>query len=393
LHGLLVRFNRLLNHPSSRSYFYLADGEPRPVGTRLKNPDYAATLELLARQGVDAFYEGPLAGAISSAVSADVVLPGQLSRADMSSYQAVIRAPQCGEYYAYRVCTTPPPSSGATVLQILGILQALPQPQPSPGSVAWIHRFAEASRLAFADRDTYIADPDFVVVPAQAMTAKSYLQQRAQLIDLQRAAKTVAPGQPAKPVTRLISTSPEQASTSHLSIIDADGNAVSMTTSIQMAFGSGIMVGGFLLNNQLTDFSFVPRDGDQQLIANRVQAGKRPRSSMSPTIVFKDGVPVMLIGSPGGSRIIDYVARVLAYTLAGGVDIAEAIASPNIADMNRDLELERGRFSNEVIAQLQAMGHQVKEVDLNSGLHGIYVDKNGLHGGVDPRREGVALAQ
>jgi gamma-glutamyltranspeptidase/glutathione hydrolase len=178
-----------------------------------------------------------------------------------------------------------------------------------------------------------------------------------------------------------------------LSIIDADGNAVSMTTSIQMAFGSGIMVGGFLLNNQLTDFSFVPRDGDQQLIANRVQAGKRPRSSMSPTIVFKDGVPVMLIGSPGGSRIIDYVARVLAYTLAGGVDIAEAIASPNIADMNRDLELERGRFSNEVIAQLQAMGHQVKEVDLNSGLHGIYVDKNGLHGGVDPRREGVALAQ
>jgi gamma-glutamyltranspeptidase/glutathione hydrolase len=393
LYGLLARFNKLLDHPSSRAYFYLENGEPKPVGTLLKNPDYAESLELLASKGASAFYEGSLSKRIAVGVSDDSVKPGSLTAADMKRYQAVIRMPLCSDYRGYRVCTTPPPSSGATVLQILGTLEQLPQPAPQPGSVGWIHRFAEASRLSFADRDTYIADPDFVEVPAQAMISPAYLKQRSQLINLKQASAKALPGQPDIKVARVQSASPEYPSTSHLSIIDAEGNAVSMTSSIQMAFGSGIMVGGFLLNNQLTDFSFVPKDGDQKLIANRIQAGKRPRSSMSPTIVLKDGRPVLLIGSPGGSRIIDYVARVIAYCLEGEEGIAQAIASPNIVDMNRRLELEKGGFSPQTIEQLRAMGHVVAEVDLNSGLHGITVDKNGFTGGADPRREGVALGQ
>ncbi len=393
LYALLNRFKQLLNHPTSRAYFYLHNGEPKAVNTLLKNPQYAMTLERLANQGGDSFYQGALAEAISRAVQEDPVHPGKLSVADIAGYQSLVRLPLCGQYRQYRVCTTPPPSSGATVLQILAILEQLPAPSPEPASSDWIHRFAEASKLAFADRDTYIADPAFVTVPAQAMIERDYLQQRAHLINLNKASGKALPGQPDSRLVREQVNSPEFPSTTHLSIIDAAGNAVSMTSSVQMAFGSGIMVGGFLLNNQLTDFSFVPRDGDQQLIANRIQAGKRPRSSMSPTMVFKEGKPVMLIGSPGGSRIIDYVARVIAYTLGADMDIAEAIASPNVADMNRKLELEKQRFPAGVIKQLQAMGHTVVEVDLNSGLHGIRIGKDGLTGAADPRREGVAAGQ
>lgn len=393
LYGLLARFNKLMAHPTSRDYFYQRDGSPKPVGSLLKNPAYAQTLELLASQGEGAFYQGKLAEAISGAVQGDKVLPGKLSSKDIASYQALVRLPLCADYRQYRVCTTPPPSSGATVLQILGTLEQLPAPHPQMGSVDWIHRFAEASRLSFADRDHYIADPDFVEVPVPLMIAPAYLKQRASLIDLKRAAADVEPGQPDARLTRLDVGSPEFPSTSHLSIVDAEGNAVSMTSSVQMAFGSGIMVGGFLLNNQLTDFSFVPKGDDRQWIANRIQPGKRPRSSMSPTIVFKGDRPVMLIGSPGGSRIIDYVARVIAYHLAGDIDIAEAIALPNIVHMNRRLELEAGGFPEAVIEQLEDMGHEVVETSLNSGLHGISVDSKGLTGGADPRREGVAEGQ
>ena len=393
LYALLERFNQLLKHPSSRSYFYLPDGKPRPIGTLIKNPQLADTLELLAKEGGEAFYRGKLAATIASAVHDDSVLPGKLTVDDIERYQAMTREPVCANFRVYRICTTPPPSSGATVLQILGILEQLPKPLPAAATTGWIHRFAEASKLSFADRDTYIADPAFIDVPIAAMLAPDYLAKRAQLINPERAATDVLPGQPLPALARLMATSPEHPSTSHLSIVDSAGNAVSMTTSIQMAFGSGIMVGGFLLNNQMTDFSFVPRNADQELIANRIEPGKRPRSSMSPTMVFRDGKPILLIGSPGGSRIIDFVARVLLYNLEDNMDIAEAIASPNIVDMNRQLELEAGGFPAPVIEQLKSMGHEVVETELNSGLHGIRIEDDSLVGGADPRREGVALGQ
>ena len=393
LNALLTRFNRLLQHPSSRQYFYQKNGQAKAVGTLLKNPDYANSLALIAKQPIKAFYQGSLAKSIVKAVQDDSVRAGKLTLTDIKNYQSVLRKPLCGQYSGYKVCSTPPPSSGAAVLQILGILDQLPKPMPEPGTVEWVHRFAEASKLAFADRDTYIADPDFVNVPTEAMIEPGYLKQRAALINLQKASTAAQPGKPDKTVARLLARSPEFPSTTHLSIVDAKGNAVSMTSSVQMAFGSGVMVGGFLLNNQLTDFSFVPEDGQQQLIANRVQAGKRPRSSMSPTIIFKDNKPVMLIGSPGGSRIIDYVARVIAYTIDSDMDIAEAIASPNVVHMNRKLELEEQGFDPKAVTALKKMGHEALENSNNSGLHGIWIDDDGLTGGADPRREGTAAGR
>lgn len=393
LHGLLKRYNKLLNHPSSRDYFYLANGQAKPIGHVLTNPAYAHSLRLLAQEGSTVFYQGELAQTIVNAVSQDPIAKGKLSLTDMHAYRAVVRLPLCAPYLDHMVCTTPPPSSGATILQILGMLEQLPAPRPSAGSVDWTHRFAEASKLAFADRDAYVADPAFVSVPSSALINPRYVAQRAQLIDLHRAGPSATPGQPQPQLSRVSAASPEYPSTSHLSIVDAQGNTVSMTSSVQMAFGSGILAGGFLLNNQLTDFSFVPVDGQQQLIANRIQASKRPRSSMSPTIVFKDGQPLLVIGSPGGSRIIDYVARVIAYTVDNGVDIADAIASPNIVHMNRKLELEAGEFSTATIQKLQALGHEVVEKTLNSGLHGIWLSSEGFTSGADPRREGVADGQ
>jgi len=258
-----------------------------------------------------------------------------------------------------------------------------------PASDAWAHRFAEASNLAFADRNTYIADPDFVPLPIPEMVAPSYLKQRAKQIT-KTAMPVAQPGRPSPDTSAYqMAPSPELPSTSHFSIIDATGNGVSMTTSIETAFGSRIMVGGFLLNNQLTDFSFQPADNGEN-IANRIQAGKRPRSSMSPTIVFEGKRPVLLLGSPGGSRIIDYTARVLAQRLFNGIDLADAIAGHHIIAMNKGiLELETG-VQPALKKALQARGHKIKERDQTSGLHGIWIDKNRLYGVADPRREGIA---
>jgi gamma-glutamyltranspeptidase/glutathione hydrolase len=267
--------------------------------------------------------------------------------------------------------------------------------QLTPQSTSFYHLFAEASRLAAADRDTYIADPDFVTVPVEGLIAPAYLAQRAKLIDANRTASKVKAGRPAWPQDKaahnyLTSQSPELISTSHISIVDAEGNAVSMTTSIETAFGSRLLVGGFLLNNQLTDFSFVPRAADGERIANRVEPGKRPRSSMAPIIVFRDDKPVLLLGSPGGARIIDYVAKTLAYTLGADMPLEKSIASPHIIDMGRGLELEEERVSATVKAELTELGHTVKEVPQTSGLNGIVIEQKLLHGSSDPRREGVA---
>ncbi|HEY3698097.1 MAG TPA: gamma-glutamyltransferase [Spongiibacteraceae bacterium] len=395
LFTLLNETPRLQESPSLRAYFFLADGSPKPAGTLLKNPAYAKTLKLIARDGEQAFYRGALAQDIVKAVQTNPNRKGALALDDLAAYKAIERTPLCMNYLEYKVCGAAPPSSGATsVFAILGILQHFPIAQRQPNSAAFAHLFAEASRLAFADRDTYVADPDFVAVPTEGLIAPAYLAERAQLINPHQAAATVQAGQPAWPKAAahqpyITSPSPERISTSHLSLVDRFGNALSMTTSVESAFGSRVLVDGFLLNNQLTDFSFVPRDTAGTRVANRIEPGKRPRSSMSPVIVFRDGKPVLLLGSPGGARIIDYVAKTLAYSLDNQISIAEAIASPHIVAMNRGVELEQGSSNEQLKPALEALGHVVKLMPQSSGLNGISIDGKKLTGSSDPRREGA----
>lgn len=394
LNTLISETPRLRESPTLRGYLFLPDGSPKPAGTLLNNPAYAKTLRLLARSGEEAFYNGPIARDIVAAVQANPNRPGKLALADIDNYRAREREPLCADYHTYRVCGPAPPSSGgSTVLAILGMLQAVGPAQREPDSLAFYHHFAEASRLAFADRDTYLGDPDFVAIPLAGLVAPDYLAARARLIDPAKAAVEVSPGQPTWPraaaVDYLRSASPELVSTSHISIVDSFGNALSMTTSVESAFGSRVMVDGFILNNQLTDFSFTPRDQAGRQVANRIQPGKRPRSSMAPMIVFKEGRPVLLLGSPGGARIIDYVAKTLVYILDDSLRMDAAIASPHIIAMGRGVELEQGRVGAGVDGGLEALGHLVKTQPQASGLNGIAIDERGLSGVSDPRREGT----
>lgn len=397
LYTLLEQMPRLAVNPAITRYFFLPDGKPKPVGTLLRNPDYGETLRLLAQEGEAAFYQGPIARDIVATVRDNPNRAGKLALTDLAEYRALERAPLCGYYRVYRVCGAAPPSAGgSTVLAILGVLQRFSPTKLDPADAGFYHLFAEASRLAFADRDTYLADPDFVEVPAAGLVDPVYLARRADLIDPAKAMATAVPGKPAWPkaaAARLQARSPELMSTSHLSIVDADGNAVSMTTSIETAFGSRLLVRGFLLNNQLTDFSFVPRGADGALIANRIQPGKRPRSSMAPVIVFRESRPVLVLGSPGGSRIVDYVAKTLVLTLDGRMTMAEAIASPHIIAMGQGVELERGRVAPPLRKRLEALGHRISETPQASGLGGIWLGRGELRGSADPRREGTAAGE
>lgn len=390
---------RLAVNPQISAYFFNPDGSPKTAGTLLRNPAYANTLRAIARGGDKAFYEGPLAAAIVDAVQRNPNRAGKLALTDLKRYRAIEREPLCSSFREYAVCGMPPPSSGGTtVLAILGLLERFPAAQLAPASTDFYHLFSEASRLAFADRDTYLADPDFVAVPTRGLIHPGYLAQRSQLLDPAQALRAVGPGQPQWPAKAAAihyrqAQSPERTSTSHISIVDADGNALTMTTSIEGAFGSRLMVGGFLLNNQLTDFSFAAQGGNGKLVANRIEPGKRPRSSMAPTIVFRAGQPMLLTGSPGGARIIDYVARTLMYTLNSGMPIDQAVASPHIVNVGQMLELERGRFDEAQKQALRARGHQPVEIDQTSGLNVIEIGTDGfaekLRGANDPRREGT----
>jgi gamma-glutamyltranspeptidase/glutathione hydrolase len=392
LHTLLKEMPKVAVNPAISSYFFNADGKPKAVGNLLQNPAYAATLRKLAQDGSKAFYHGDMAKDMVAAVANDPNRAGSLSLSDLASYHAIQRPAVCAPYRQYQICGAPPPSSGGTtVLAILGMIEAIERQRGALRGVDFIHTFIEASRLAFADRNRYIADPDFVTVPTAGLVERYYLKSRAALIKPNRRLANVVAGKPVGAPAVVDSSSPELPSTSHFSIVDADGNVLSMTTSIETAFGSRVFVGGFLLNNQLSDFSFSPQEKDGSKIANRIQAGKRPRSSMSPIIVFKDGSPVLAIGSPGGARIIDYVAGSLYRVLGQGEAIDTAIASGHIIAMGDLVELEAGRFDRDVIKQLQKRGHPVKESDQTSGLHGILIKESGLEGAADPRREGQAL--
>ncbi|MFY0475283.1 gamma-glutamyltransferase [Achromobacter marplatensis] len=391
LHALLAGNKALPQQTAAAAYFYAPDGTPWPVGHVLKNPQFAATLRAVAGRGADAFYQGDIARDIVAAVRGHAT-PGDLSLADLANYRAKTRDPVCGAYRGYQLCGMAPPSSGPiAVLQMLGELEQFPMASYAPGSVEAVHYFSEAGRLAFADRDFYVADPDFARVPVRALLDPAYLRARGALIQPDRSMKVALPGDPEG---KLLSLGRDNAlelpSTSHLVAVDAQGNALSMTTTIESEFGSKIFVRGFLLNNEMTDFSSSFQDPEGRLVANRIEPGKRPRSSMAPIIVLRDGKPVMLVGSPGGSAIINYVAKTIVGVLDWGLDIQAAIALPNMGSRNKETELEKGTPLEALAPALERMGHPVRITEFPSGIHGIVIDAGGLQGGADPRREGLA---
>ena len=395
----------LQKDPVARAYFFQPNGEPVAVGSTLRNPQLAAVLRRIATEGSGAFYTGEVAQAIVDKVQKHPGNPGKLALADLAAYQPKKRAPICHDYRArardYRICGFPPPSSGALAIgQILGILadtnaDTLPLVDGLPAA-DWLHLYTEASRLAFADRGQYLGDPDFVQPPGgswMSLLDPAYLRSRAALIGNQ-SMKTAQPGTPGQRTSRY-APSPEQVEhgTSHISIVDAYGNAIAMTTTIEDQFGARQMVRGFMLNNELTDFSFAPADAQGRPIANRVQPGKRPRSSMAPTLVFDKatGQLVMSGGSPGGALIIHYTAKTLYGVLNWGLNAQQAIDLPNFGSTNGPTLLEQRRFPAPVVQALQARGHEVREQDMTSGLQAIVRTPTGWFGGADPRREGIVL--
>ena len=384
------------NSPRARALYFDADGEPLQPGATLKNPALAATLRQIADGGPEAFYEGAIAKEIVKTVNAAAPrLKGRMTLADLRHYKAKHREPICGQYRDYTVCGMPPPSSGgSTVLQTLKLIERFPMRKTKPGSAQMVHLVTEAERLAFADRNAYIGDPDFVAVPLKAMFEPAYLAARSALIDPERSMGVAPAGAPPQSPTRAAVATPEIPSTSHFCIVDAKGDALSMTTTVETAFGSNLIAGGFILNNQLTDFSFLPQK-DGLPVANAVAAGKRPRSSMAPTIVFdtKTGKPVALVGSPGGARIIGYVAQSLVGFIDQRLDMQRAISQAHFLTLNGPLELEEDTELADKAAVFEAMGDEVKVAPMTSGLQGIVFTKRGLEGAADPRREGVALGE
>lgn len=400
LHGLLAKERQLAGDAAARAYFYRPDGSPWPVGHFLKNPALAKVLRQLAEEGPDAFYTGHLARDMVARVRGHASNPGLLEESDLSGYWAVTREPVCLRYHGDRVCGFPPPSSGGyAVGQILGVVgrKAIANYPPRPGgeiplpAPAAVHLFAEAGRLAFADRDAYIADPAFFKTPA-GLLDDSYLDTRARLVG-EQSLGTAKPGRlPGAPLAGIDATD-ERPATSHISIVDRQGQAVAMTTTIEAGFGARLMVHGFLLNNQLTDFSFSPTV-DGKPVPNRVEAGKRPRSSMSPTMVFApDGKLKAVLGSAGGPWIIHHVAKTLVGVLDWKLDLAEAIAMPNFGNRNGATEIEADFADPALVEELKRRGHGVAQSNVPSGLGGILRTSAGWVGVADPRREGVPVGQ
>lgn len=392
LAGLIERDSeRLARFPATAAYF-MPNGAPLQTGDMLRNPDYADTLRVLANKGADGFYTGPVAGDIVRTVTQAAGNPGVLSAIDLAIYAVHERDPVCVSYRAHDVCGMGPPSSGAlTVGQILGMLDHHDLATLGPQSAEAWRLIGDASRLAFADRGRYMADSDYVPMPTQGLVDAAYLMDRSNLLAGDDALPEVAPGTPE--FDHALNWADDEAielpSTSHISIVDQYGNVLSMTTTIENAFGSRLMVRGFLLNNELTDFSFRSHS-DGVPIANRIEPGKRPRSSMAPTIVMKDGAPVLAIGSPGGSRIIGYVATSIIAWLDWDMDVQQALGLPHAVNRFGTYDLEDGTMAANMQGDLEALGYEVNIRDLNSGLHAIAIG-DGLHGGADPRREGIAL--
>lgn len=375
----------------TRRFFREQIGTERPV---LRNPELAGTLRQLAEQGPGAFYQGAIAEDIVERVGNARWGKSDLTLEDLASYRPILRDAVCAPYRQWRLCGGAPPSSGGiTVLQMLGMLERFPLAEMAPDDPATLHLIAEASRLAFADRNHYIGDPDVIRVPVAELLDPHYLSERASLIDPSRAMSLARPGEPGvrAEITELDPlTEPRGQGTSHFSVVDSEGNLVALTSSNEAPFGSRMLARGMVLNNQLTDFTFDPRLGDGQH-PNAVGPGKRPRSSMSPFIVFDAaGEPLMVIGSRGGSRIIGYVLKTLIGVLDWQLDIQDAIALPNIVERGQGIELEENTALAERADALRKMGHEVRVVSMTSGLHGIERTEQGWRGGADPRLDGVA---
>lgn len=387
--------------PEMRRTYYGADGKALPVGTVLKSPEYAALLREIAKSGASAYYEGAPAERAIAAITQAPKAPAQVTQADFANYQAIEREAVCGAYRAYKVCGMGPPSSAATtLLATLKMLEGFDLAALGPQSPQAIHLIAEATALAYADRGHYLADPAYVRVPVQGLIDAQYLAERARLINPERAASHYPVGAPPMGEQSAFAphAGPQIPSTTHFVAVDEAGNAATWTASIQAPFGSFLMVDGYLLNNELTDFSFVP-EANGHPVANRAEAGKRPRSSMAPTLVFDgEGRLVLAVGSAGGSRIITHVLKTIIATVDWGMDVQQAISSPNFhKDNGGTLEIEAGSALEALRPALEAMGHTVALRPTVSGLQGVQIvyDAAGratLLGGADPRREGVALA-
>ena len=418
LYSALQGANAELRGPrGAGSYFYNADGTPKAIGTLLVNRDYADSLRLIAAGGADALLKGPIAADIIQKIQSHPTNPGIMELADFASYQAKKREVVCGNYRdRWRVCGIGMPSSGpTTVIETLGILQNFDVAALKPNTVESVHLVSEAYRLAYADRAIYMADPDFVCVPVAGLVDPNYLKQRATAISMSKSMGTPKAGNPAGCGKTLLAPELEnlERGTSHVSIVDAEGNGLSMTTTVESGFGSHQWVRGFVLNNQLTDFSFAPSNAQGVPIANRVEAGKRPRSSMAPMLVFDNetgGRLHAVVGSPGGSNIIQYVTKTLVGVLDWGLDIQSAINLGNFgAQISPTTSLEKGSSVKDLGPGLQALGHTVSVIDINSGIQGITrissrrFDGGGLGavvrplsgwaGGADPRREGTAAGR
>lgn len=406
LHVQVAGNPHLARDTQAHRFFFDAEGRALPVGHLLRNPALAAVLRAMAAHGSAAFTQGPVADDMVRRVR-DHAVPGRMTAADLAAYQPRQREPICTDWQArFRVCGFPPPSSGhLAVMQILGMLESAPAPPQAlvngvPGA-DWLHTYTEAARLAFADRALFVADPDFVAAPAgdwQSLLSDAYLRQRAALIGPQ-SIKVATAGSPVPLRTGFapMLDQPEHG-TSHISVVDGDGRAVAMTTTIEAFFGARVMSdggtglpGGFLLNNQMTDFAMQPVDAQGRPVANRIEPGKRPRSSMSPTLVFDkaSGQLLMTLGSPGGPVIIHFVAKTLLGALQWGLDAQRAIDLPNFGSLNGPTLLEKGWFPAATIEALRARGHVVTELELTSGLQAIQRTPTGWFGGADPRREGV----
>jgi gamma-glutamyltranspeptidase/glutathione hydrolase len=390
LHTLIVKDPFLLKNTNASRYFFDKDLNPLPIGYLLKNPELAKVLEEVSIHGVEKFYEGEIAKDITRAVNQHLT-PGGLNGDDLKQYQPVERKVVCGPYRSWKICGMAPPSSGGiTLISMLGILQNFPLSQLD--EIDYLHFLSEAGRLAYADRDRYIADPDFIDIPIDSLIDTKYTKERSHLISKTKSMTKAKPGIFNQLSVQLGSDSnSELPATSHISIVDKNGQAVTMTISVASAFGSRIMTNGFFLNNEMTDFSFIPKE-NQKLIANRVAPNKRPRSSMSPTFVFDDQQRlIMAIGSAGGPSIINYVAKTITGVLDRKLNIQEAIDYPNIGSRNQETELEKGTYVERYAEELQLKGHPLLIREMNSGTQGIWINGEGLWGGVDGRREGVAI--
>jgi gamma-glutamyltranspeptidase/glutathione hydrolase len=393
LNGLLSGETALKSDPRAAGYFYEADGKAKAVGTVLRNPAFAATLREIAAKGSAAFYEGPIAQDIVATVTGHATNPGDITLADLAGYSVEERASICGAYRVWRICGMGPPSSGAVaVQQMLGILETREMARLGPSAEA-AHWVSEAGRLAFADRALYLADPAFLSVPTAGLIDRDYVRGRATLVSPDRSMGRAKAGEP--PNKRALLLAPSDGvenGTSHISVIDEAGNAVSMTTTIEGGFGARLMTaGGFLLNNELTDFSFLPEE-DGKPVANRVEGGKRPRSSMAPTLVFDAfGRLYAVVGSPGGSQIIGYVTKALVALLDWRMDPQQAVDLGNFGSRNGPTELERGTEAESWKAALEAKGHEVRLIEMTSGIQAIVKTPEGFVGGADGRREGVAV--